>query len=134
MTAPVEDTPDTVVTVPASPDPAIAPGTPDPADEAEPAAGPEDRWVRFTGPVTQTVGHVGEWVSGEVKHVTGWLAGRLLQHPHFVEAADPTDPTPDAEAEPEPEAAAEPEPAPAEATKPGRRARPAPGSEAAPTD
>jgi hypothetical protein len=97
MTAPEQ--PDDLSTnpnvgVPAEPDPSIAPGTSDPDDTTDPAEPPADRWVRFEGAIVQAVTHIGEWMPGEVKHVAGWLAERLLGRADFVEAEAPEDVTP----------------------------------------
>jgi hypothetical protein len=130
MTAPMDE-PNTSIPAPApvtaaspSPDPAIAPGTPDPDEAAAAPADVPDRWLRFDGPVAHTVDQVGHWAAGEVKHVAGWLAQRLLQHPLFAEV--PAGPETEASDlppsdEPAADATAAPETvAPADA-KPSRR-------------
>lgn len=83
--------------------------------QPEPQPAPElpGRWVRYIGPETRIVAEVGEWVVGEVKHVAGQLAERLLRHPYFEPANPTASPVADAAA---PEVPAEPaveEPKPA---------------------
>jgi hypothetical protein len=64
------------------PDPAIAANVDPQVEPVEPA---QPRWVRFVGEAETAVVDVGRWLVGEIKHVPGWLAARLLSHPHFVE-------------------------------------------------
>lgn len=89
-----------------APDPSIAPGQDPDADT--PPVDTEPRWVRYVGPVAQTVDQVGAWAVDETKQVAGWFAERLLQHGYFVEAQPPAqDATGDVPAEADAPAEAE---------------------------
>jgi hypothetical protein len=98
--APAQDVHVPVTAAGPMPPPEIAPGVdPDAPQDTTPEPG-RGRWLLFGGPATQTVMHVGEWEPGQVRHVEGWLAGRLLRHPHFTEVDAPTAGTPTAGDEP----------------------------------
>lgn len=73
------------------PDPSIAPLVDPDQPPDEQAVEPPARWVRFDGPEAQSVINVGRWEPGAVRPVVAWMAGRLLQHPHFTEADAPDD-------------------------------------------